>query len=59
MTENTFIKQLQEQAQKQAQLHQKRLLPRQLDVITSFIGNYPWQVILVLSGITALMIELL
>lgn len=54
MIENDFLAQLQSQAQKQAVLHEKRILPRQLDGITSFIGNYPWQVIGVLSLLTAL-----
>jgi hypothetical protein len=55
----SFLDQLQLQAKKQAKLHETRLLPRQLDSITSFVGNYPWQVLLALSGITALVIELL
>ncbi len=57
MSNQFFLEQLQSQAQKQAVLHEKRILPRQLDNITSFIGNYPWQVIGVLSFITALTIS--
>jgi hypothetical protein len=48
-----FLKRLQSEASLQARLHQQRFLPAQLDVITSFIGRYPWQVVLVLSGLTA------
>jgi hypothetical protein len=33
-------------------LETHRLLPRQLDPLTSLIGNYPWQILLISSGIT-------
>lgn len=56
MKNTDFIKQLQKEAQKQAILHENRILPRQLDVITAFVGNYPWQVISVLSLVTALLV---
>lgn len=58
MKQQDFIKQLENQAQKQAVLHEKRILPRQLDIITTFIGNYPWQVITFLSFLTALFLWL-
>ena len=54
-----FLEQLQHQAQKQAVLHEKRLLPRQLDWLTSLVGNYPWQILLGLSFVTALVFELM
>lgn len=53
ISDQAFIAQLQQQAQKQALLHEKRLLPRQVDWITSIIGSYPWQVLAVASGLTA------
>jgi hypothetical protein len=52
-----FIERLQEEAALQSRLHSQRLLPKQLDSLTSLVGNYPWQVILVVSGLTALILE--
>lgn len=49
MKDQDFISLLQDQAKKQSMLHAKRLLPKRIDPLTSFIGNYPWQVILFLS----------
>ncbi len=53
MKESEFINQLQNQAAKQAILQKKRLLPRQFDFFSALIGNYPWQVLLIVSLITA------
>lgn len=52
-----FLKSLQTEAALQAKLEAQRLLPSSLDAVTSFIGRYPWQVLLVASGILALGIE--
>lgn len=49
----SFLKELKKQAHLQSTLHTHRFFPRQLDPFTSFIGNYPWQVLLISSGITA------
>ena len=57
MPDQDFLQQLQIQAQKQAVLHEKRVFPRQFDGITSFIGNYPWQVIGILSLVTAVILS--
>lgn len=54
-----FLQKLQQEAQLQAKLNASRVIPAQFDGITSIIGRYPWQVLLCLSGITALLIELL
>jgi hypothetical protein len=51
-----FLAQLQGQAQKQAQLHHHRLIPKKLDAVTSVIGRYPWQVLLVISGLSAVVV---
>lgn len=56
--QSDFLSKLQEEAALQAKLEHHRLIPPQLDFITSFIGRYPWQVFLVLSFITALIIEI-
>lgn len=57
--QSLFLEKLQEQARLQARLNTRRFLPQQLDLVTSFIGQYSWQVLLVLSGLTALAIEVL
>lgn len=53
MKDKDFISLLQDQAQKQSMLNTKRILPKKMDVITSFVGNYSWQVILAISVIGA------
>lgn len=53
-----FVSQLQDQAKQQSLLHKKRLLPKETDWVTSFIGNYPWQVMLVLAIIGAVIWEI-
>jgi len=58
-TERDFLKALQAQAAKQSLIHTKRLLPEQLDFFTSFIGRYPWQVMLASSGLVAVLLEIL
>jgi hypothetical protein len=59
MKETDFIAVLQERAQEQSVLHKKRLLPKNVDWLTSLIGNYPWQFILSISIIGALVWEFL
>jgi hypothetical protein len=54
-----FLSKLQAQAELQARLNTHRFFPSQMDEITSFIGRYPWQVVLVASGLTSLWIEVL
>lgn len=58
MKQSDFLQQLEAQAHKQAVLHEKRLIPRQLDWFTSLVGNYPWQIIALVSLITAVVIEI-
>jgi|GEM_PF-1749535 len=53
VSSSTFLQQLQEQAKLQSHLSTSRVLPKQLDPLSTFIGNCPWQIILVLSGVTA------
>jgi hypothetical protein len=50
---SSFLDQLEQEAHKQSQLARTRLLPRQLDWLTSLVGTYPWQTVLVSSGVTA------
>lgn len=49
-----FIKKLQSEVLFQSRLEKKQLLPKKLGGLGRFIANYPWQTILVLSGVTAL-----
>lgn len=53
MKKSDFLNQLQKQAAKQAVLQEKRLLPKQFDFISAFVGNYPWQVLIIVSLLTA------
>lgn len=59
MRTNDFVSELQRQAKHQSLVHEKRLLPPQVDWLTSIIGNYPWQVILVLAVVGAVVWEIL
>jgi uncharacterized protein YlaN (UPF0358 family) len=56
-SQQQFLEQLQRQAEKQAKLHHLRFIPPQLDNLTSLVGRYPWQVMLVLSALTAIVLE--
>jgi len=53
----TFLKELEAVAQQQAKLNQQRLLPSQLDWFGSLVGNFPWQVLLLASLITAVFLK--
>ena len=54
-----FIKRLQQEAAMQAKLEKQRLLPSSLDPLTSVIGRYAWQILVVLSGLTSLLLEVM
>lgn len=49
-----FIKKLQSEVLFQSRLEKKQLLPKKLGGLGRFIASYSWQVILVISGATAL-----
>ena len=57
-SEKQFLNELQHQADLQAPLNTVHWLPKQLDPVTALIGKYPWQVLLIVSGVTALLIRL-
>jgi len=59
MKKDDFITRLQQEAKFQAKLNQSRLLPKQLDYIVGFLARNSWQVIVLASGVTALLIETL
>ena len=51
-----FLENLQEQAKLQSELSSSHVLPKQFDGMAAFVGNYPWQFLLVSSGVTALVL---
>lgn len=53
-----FLTKLQREASLQSELYSQRLLPAQLDHFTAIIGRFPWQSVLIVSGMIALGIEL-
>jgi hypothetical protein len=57
MKKRQFLSTLQEQASQQAKLSQQRWLPSSVDWLTSLVGNYPWQIGVVLAGVLAALIE--
>jgi len=59
MKTTNFLDKLEKEASLQAKLSTTRIFPTQLDALTSFIGRYPWQFVLLVSGVTALFIEIL
>lgn len=59
MNNEEFLKKLQNEAKLQKSLNQTRLLPKQLDFITSFIGNYSLLSILILTTLTVIFLEFL
>ncbi len=52
-----FLLKLQAEAKAQKRLFSTRFFPPALDIVTSFIGRYSWQVILISSGVTSLVVE--
>lgn len=53
-TEHQFLRQLQEQAELQAHLSTTRILPKHADWLTTFIGNHPWQTLVLLSTVSTI-----
>lgn len=53
-----FLEKLQQEAAFQAQLTKNPLLPKRLDILTSFIGTHAWQAILAAALCTAIFFEL-
>lgn len=56
--DSQLLLKLQSEAKLQSQLYANRLLPEQLDSFTSLIGRYPWQSLVLMSGILAIGVEL-
>jgi len=57
--QHEFIKRLKEEAAIQAKLEKQRFLPSGLDPLTSAIGRYSWQILVILSGLTSFLLEIM
>jgi len=58
MQDDHFLRLLERQAAKQAVLENNRVLPRQLDGFTAFVGTHAWQVLAGVSFATALLLRI-
>ena len=58
VTRKAFLERLHQEAAAQAKLNSTQLLPDELAGILAVIGMYPWQFLLVVSGLTAAGLEL-
>ncbi len=58
-TSTTFLERLQTEALKQSYLQRYRWLPKQADVITSYIGQHTWQFLVLSSIIGTLLLQIL
>lgn len=58
MKQTDFLQKLQQEAAFQAKLQQQRVLPTQLDWLSSLVGRYSWQAITILSVLTALILQI-
>ncbi|MBU0974791.1 hypothetical protein KKD03_03775 [Patescibacteria group bacterium] len=58
LVKNDFLKELQKEARAQKKLNEERVFPEFFDEVTSFIGVYSWQTLLVLALITATLVEI-
>lgn len=56
---NTFLEQLHSEAAQQAKLEKNRFLPREIDLITSFIANHAFWTILIFSFVCAVGVSVL
>lgn len=57
-TDNQFLEKLQAEANFQQEIFKNRVLPTKVDAITAYIGTHSWQTILVLSFVTAVLLEI-
>lgn len=53
-----FLEKLQKEARFQQHLFENRVLPTKVDSLTSYIGTHSWQTLLVLSFVTAALLEI-
>lgn len=55
----TFLEELQKEAELQAKIGKTRIFPQQLDAATSFIGKYSWQTLVLFSFMTTVFIQII
>lgn len=55
---NSFVKQLQQEAKLQKKLYETRIIPKQFDPITSFIGENALATLFGLAVVSAIFLEL-
>ena len=53
-SQEDFIQKLQTEVLFQSRLEQKKLLPAKLGGLGRLVASYPWQTMLIMSGMTAL-----
>ncbi len=51
-SDQQFLRQLQHQAELQSHLSTTRVLPKHADWLTTWIGNNPWQTLVMLSTVS-------
>lgn len=56
---DTFLVQLQKEAENQAKLSKTRILPSHLDGLTSLVGRYAWQTVTLASFFTTVAVQIL
>jgi hypothetical protein len=54
-----FLKKLQQEAKHQSRLEKVRLLPKNIDWLAQIIATHPWQILLLVSFFTTLVIEII
>ncbi len=58
-SQQPFLERLQQEAVQQALISQKKVLPQSLDWLTSLLGTYSWQILVLLAIFTAGAVEFL
>ena len=59
LSQTEFLAKLQTEAEFQKKLSKTRLLPRQVDAVSAFVGTHVWQVVLSLSLLSAFLLEVI
>lgn len=58
MREPTFLKKLAEEARLQAKIESSPIIPRRLEGVARYVNAHAWRVLVVVSGLLALLTEL-
>lgn len=57
-SQSKFLEKLRVEAKLQSKLNDKTILPKRLGFFTDLIGNYSWQFLILISLVTAFIMEL-